>query len=110
MPWTTLNWVLWLMLLLNFLLLFAAEAVTGRRPDRHEPSRWYSRILSAALGLLAIVCFVYPLLRGPFEWMRHPVSTAFLVVFTAASFRPWFTPLRRRLRRGRNEPHSTRTA
>lgn len=110
MPWATLNWVLWLIWMINIALLSGMEALTGRRPDRREPSRWYSRLLSAALGLLAIVFFVYPLLRGPFEWMRDPVSTAFLVLFTAASFRPWFTPLRRRLSRGRNEPHSTRTA
>ena len=110
MPWGTITWILWLIWMLNFLLLFGAEALTGRRPDRREPSRWYSRLLSAALGLLAIVFIVYPLLRGPFEWMRDPVSTAFLVLFTVASFWPWFTLVRRRLHRGQNGSHTIETA
>uniref|UniRef100_A0A831TFA4 Uncharacterized protein n=1 Tax=Thermorudis peleae TaxID=1382356 RepID=A0A831TFA4_9BACT len=110
MPWTTLNWVLWLIWMVNVALLSSIEAVTGRRPGRHEPSRWHSRLLSAALGLLAIVFIVYPLLRGPFEWMRDPVSTAFLVLFTTASFWPWFTLVRCRLRRGRNGGHTIETA
>lgn len=106
MPRATLNWVLYLFWMLNFLVLFGAEAFTGRRPGRREPSRWYSRLLSAAWCLAALVLIGYTAWRGPWAWMDGPVMTLLLACFTLASFWPSFTLLQRRLRHGRNDGRS----
>uniref|UniRef100_A0A7C2WR49 Uncharacterized protein n=2 Tax=Thermorudis TaxID=1649508 RepID=A0A7C2WR49_9BACT len=96
MPWGTITWLLWLIWMLNFLLLFGAEAVTGRRPDRHEPSRWYSRLLSAALCPVYLVFLGYAAWHGPWQWMDHPYMAIVSAGFTVGLLWHWLALLTRR--------------
>jgi|UniRef100_A0A7C1JUX9 hypothetical protein len=82
--------------MLSALLLLGAEALSGRRPDRHEPSRWYSRLLSAALCLIEFVLIGYSVWHDPWPWMDDPLIAGVQAVLIAAFLWPWLTLLTRR--------------
>ncbi len=100
-PWGTITWILWLLFLVDFLILFGAEALTGRRPDRQEPSGWRSRLISALSCMLILAGIAFGAWRGPQSWMDEPVMTLLLSCFVLVSFWPWLTLLRGRHRNRR---------
>ena len=101
MAWGTITWVLWLLLLCNFIVLFGIEALTGHRPGRPEPSSWRSRLVSVLSCLLLIAAVAYGVRRGPQSWMHDPIMTLLNAGFVLVSFWPWLTLLRGRHRNRR---------